>query len=107
MVQASIAANQGKLGMMRQMFERSTDASRIHPLRRAIAFLSRGRISIETRFISRPRLTNGEKYRSQLVSREGDAFMGRIDHERILVGRAVDSIRHFAAGGIFHSLATW
>src|SRR5258708_767155 len=41
MIQASIKANDGKLGMMTRMFEEITNADRIQPLRRAIAFLSR------------------------------------------------------------------
>ncbi len=88
MVQASIAANHGRPGMMKRMFEEITDASRIQPLRRAIAFLSREKINWNEMYIATT--APGEEYSGKLVGRDGDAFMIRTDDNRILVGRAVD-----------------
>lgn len=74
--------------MMKRMFEEITDASRIQPLRRAIAFLSREKINWNEMYIATT--APGEKYSGKLVGRDGDAFMIRTDDNRILVGRAVD-----------------
>ncbi|SPE35322.1 hypothetical protein SBA6_440014 [Candidatus Sulfopaludibacter sp. SbA6] len=88
MVRASIEANNGYLGMMTRMFEEITDADRIQPLRRAIAFLSREKFNCNETYIATT--TVGQSYEGTLVGRDGEAFMMRSDDDRILVGRAVD-----------------
>ena len=88
MVRASIEAQGGKLGMMTRMFEEITDADRIQPLRRAIAFLSREKFNWNDTYIATT--TAAESYSGELVARDGEAFMMRSDDNRILIGRAVD-----------------
>src|ERR1035437_7725276 len=88
MVQASIEAKGGKLGMMTRMFEEITDAERIQPLRRAIAFLSRETFNWNDTYFATT--TAAESYSGKLVGRDGEAFMMRSDDNRILIGRAVD-----------------
>jgi cell filamentation protein len=88
MVQASIEANAGSLGMMTRMFEEITDADRIQPLRRAIAFLSQEKFDWNETYIATT--TTGESYTGRLVGRDGEAFMMRSDDNRILIGRALD-----------------
>lgn len=88
MVQASIEANGGKLGMMTRMFEEITDAERIQPLRRAIAFLSREKFNWNDTYIATTTAT--ESYSGKLVARDGVAFMMRSDDNRILIGRTAD-----------------
>jgi len=88
MVQASIEANAGILGMMTRMFEEITDADRIQPLRRAIAFLSREKFNWNETYIATT--TAGLSYAGKLVGRDGDAFMMRADDNRILIGRSGD-----------------
>ena len=88
MVQASIEAHRGDLGMMTRMFEEITDIDRIQPLRRAIAFLSRESFSWNDTYIATT--TAAESYSGKLVGRDGEAFMMRSDDNRILIGRAVD-----------------
>jgi cell filamentation protein len=88
MVQASIEANSGNLGMMGRMFEEIIDEDRIQPLRRAIAFLSRERFNWNDTYIATT--TAGERYTGKLVGRDGKAFMMRSDDNRILIGRAID-----------------
>jgi len=88
MVQASIEANAGNPGMMTRMFEEITDADRIQPLRRAIAFLSRERFNWNDTYIATT--TAGESYAGKLVGRDGEAFMMRSDDNRILIGRTRD-----------------
>jgi len=88
MVQASIAANNANLGMMTRMFEEITDAGRIQPLRRAIAFLSREKFNWNDTCIATA--TAGESYAGKLVGRDGAAFMMRSDHNRIFVGQRDD-----------------
>jgi cell filamentation protein len=88
MVQASIEANAGNLGMMTRMFEEITDADRIQPLRRAIAFLSREKFNWNETYIATT--STGESYTGRLVGRDGEAFMMRSDDNRILIGRALD-----------------
>jgi cell filamentation protein len=88
MIQASIEANNGNLGMLARMFEEITDARRIEPLRRAIAFLSREKFNWNDTYVATT--TPGEHYVGKLVGRDGEAFMMRSDDERILIGRAVD-----------------
>jgi cell filamentation protein len=88
MIQASIEANNGNLGMLTRMFEEITDARRIEPLRRAIAFLSREKFNWNDTYIATT--TPGEHYEGKLVGRDGEAFMMRSDDDRILIGRAVD-----------------
>jgi cell filamentation protein len=88
MVQASIEANSGNLGMMTRMFEEITDADRIQPLRRAIDFLSREKFNWNETYIATT--TAGVGYSGKLVGRDGDAFMMRADDNRILIGRSGD-----------------
>ena len=88
MVQASIEANTGNLGMMTRMFEEITDADRIQPLRRAIAFLSREKFNWNGTYIATT--TAGVGYAGRLVGRDGDAFMVRADDNRIFVGCSGD-----------------
>jgi hypothetical protein len=88
MVQASIEANGGKLGMMIRLFEEITDADRVQPLRRAIAFLSRERFNWNDTYIATT--SAGETYRGRLVGRDGEAFMFRSEDNRILIGRSRD-----------------
>ncbi len=88
MVQASIEANVGSLGMMTRIFEEITDGSRIQPLRRAIGFLSRERFNWNDTYIATT--TTGENYSGKLVGRDGEAFMMRSDDNRIFIGRALD-----------------
>ena len=88
MVQASIEAHGGHLGMMTRMFEEVTDAGRILPLRRAIAFLSREKFNWNDTYFATT--TAAESYSGKLVGRDGEAFMMRTDDNRILVGRAAD-----------------
>ena len=88
MVQASIEANGGNLGMMGRMLEEITNEDRIQPLRRAIAFLSRERFNWNDTYIATT--TGGERYTGKLVGRDGEAFMMRSDDNRILIGRAID-----------------
>src|ERR1035437_2023724 len=88
MVRARIEAQGGKLGMMTRMFEEITDADRIQPLRRAIAFLSREKFNWNDTYIATT--TAAESYSGELVARDGEAFMMRSDDNRILIGRAVD-----------------
>ena len=95
-VQASIEANRGNVGMMTRMFEEMLDEDRVEPLRRAIAFLSREKFNWNDTYISTT--TGGEKYAGRLVGRDGNAFMMRSDDDRIFVGRAID-IDYTARGG--------
>lgn len=88
MVQASIEAKGGNLGMMTRMFEEITNTGRIQPLRRAIAFLSREKFNWNDTYIATT--TAAESYSGKLVGRDGEAFMMRSDDNRILIGRAVD-----------------
>jgi hypothetical protein len=88
MIQASIEANNGNLGMMTRMFEEITDDDRIQPLRRAIAFLSREKFNWNDTYIAAT--TAGQSYAGKLVGRDAEAFMMRSDDNRILVGRAAD-----------------
>jgi len=74
--------------MMTRMFEEITDADRIQPLRRAIAFLSRERFNWNDTYIATT--TAGESYAGKLVGRDGEAFMMRSDDNRILIGRTRD-----------------
>jgi cell filamentation protein len=96
MVQASIEANGGNPGMMMRMFEEITNAGRIQPLRRAIAFLSREKFNWNDTYIATT--TAGENYAGRLVGRDGEAFMMRSDDDRILIGRVAD-IDPVAQGG--------
>lgn len=88
MVQASIAANNDSLGMMNRMFEEITDAGRIAPLRRAIAFLSREKFNWNDTYIATA--VAGDRYAGKLVERNGEAFMMRSDDDRIIIGRTAD-----------------
>jgi cell filamentation protein len=88
MIQASIEANNGSLGMMTRMFDEITDLDRIQPLRRAIAFLSREKFNWNDAYIATTTL--GESYTGKLVGRDGDAFMMRSDDNRIFIGRMID-----------------
>jgi cell filamentation protein len=88
MILASIRANNGSLGMMTRMFEEIADISRIQPVRRAIAFLSREKFNWNDTYIATT--TAGESYAGKLVGRDGDAFMMRSDDNRIFVGRRGD-----------------
>jgi cell filamentation protein len=88
MVQSSIEAHGGNLGMMTRLFEEITDADRIHPLRRAIAFLSREKFNWNDTYIATT--TAAESYSGKLVGRDGEAFMMRTDGNRILIGRVAD-----------------
>ena len=88
MVQASIEANSGDPRRMTRLFEEITDADRIQPLRRAIAFLSREKFNWNDTYVATT--TAGEDYAGRLVGRDGDAFMMRSDDDRILVGRVAD-----------------
>jgi hypothetical protein len=74
MVEASVEANTGNLGMMTRMFEEITDADRIQPLRRAIDFLSREKFNWNETYIA---TTAGVGYAGKLVGCDGDAFMMR------------------------------
>ena len=96
MVQASIEANGGNLGMMTRMFDEITSAERIQPLRRAIAFLSREKFNWNDTYIATT--TSGQNYAGKLVGRDGEAFMMRSDDNRILVGH-VDDIDPAAGSG--------
>jgi cell filamentation protein len=88
MVQASIEAHGGNPGKMTRMFEEITDAGRLLPLRRAIAFLSREKFNWNDTYIATT--TAAESYSGKLVGRDGEAFMMRTDDNRILIGRAAD-----------------
>jgi hypothetical protein len=88
MVQASIEANSGNLGMMVRMFEEITDEDRSQPLRRAVAFLSCERFNWNDTYIATT--TAGEHYTGKLVGRDGGAFMMRSDDNRIFIGRTAD-----------------
>jgi len=88
MVQASIEANNGNLGMMRRMFEEITDVTRIQPLRRAIAFLSSQHFDWNVTYIATT--TPGQRYVGTLAGRDGEAFMMRSDDNHILIGRCSD-----------------
>lgn len=88
MVQASIEANNGDLGIMTRMFEEITDSERIQQLRRAIEFLSRQRFNWNDTYIATT--TAGENYTGKLAGRDGEAFMMRSDDNRILIGRTID-----------------
>jgi cell filamentation protein len=88
MVQASIEASHGNVGMMARMFEEILDEDRVEPLRRAIAFLSREKFNWNDTYISTT--TRGGEYVGRLVGRDGEAFMMRSDDDRIFVGRAID-----------------
>jgi cell filamentation protein len=88
MVQASIEANGGDPGMMTRIFEEITDADRIQPLRRAIAFLTREKFNWNDIYVATT--TAGEDYAGRLVGRDGDDFMMRSDDDRILIGRVAD-----------------
>ena len=88
MVQASIEANGGNLGMMSRLFVEITDASRCQPLRRAIAFLSGEKFNWNDTYIATT--VAGESYSGRLVGRDGESFMMRTDDNRILIGRAAD-----------------
>jgi hypothetical protein len=96
MVQASIAANNGALGMMNRMFEEVTDAGRVAPLRRAIAFLSREKFNWNDTYIAAA--VAGQSYGGKLVGRDGEAFMMRSDDDRIIVGRTADIDRAVQSG---------
>jgi cell filamentation protein len=88
MIQASIEAISGNLGMMTRMFEEITNTGRIQPLRRAIAFLSREKFNWNDIYIAST--TAGQSYAGKLVGRDGEEFMMRSDYNRILVGRSAD-----------------
>ncbi len=74
--------------MMSRLFDEITDAQRINPLRRAIAFLYREKFNWNDTYISTT--TSGQQYAGTLVGRDGDAFMMRSDNRRILIGHTVD-----------------
>ena len=84
MIQASIKANDGKLGMMTRMFEEITNADRIQPLRRAIAFLSREKFNWNDVYVATT--TAGQTYSGKLAGRHREAFMLRSDDNRIFIG---------------------
>jgi cell filamentation protein len=84
MIQASIQANNGNLGMMTRMFEEITNADRIQPLLRAIAFLSHEKFNWNDIYIATT--TAGQSYSGKLVGRDGVAFMMRSDDNRIFIG---------------------
>jgi cell filamentation protein, protein adenylyltransferase len=88
MIQASIEANGGNLGMMTRLFDEITDAERVQPLGRAIAFLSREKFNWNDAYVATT--TRGESYEGKLVGRDGEAFLMRSDDNRILIGRAGD-----------------
>jgi cell filamentation protein len=88
MVQASIEANHGNVGMMTRMCEEILDEDRVQSLLRAIAFLTREKFNWNDTYISTT--THGENYTGRLVGRDGEAFMMRSDDDRILIGRADD-----------------
>jgi len=96
MMQASVAANNGNLGMMTRMFEEIADAGRIQPLRRAIAFLSREKFNWNDTYIATTSV--GQSYAGKLVGRDGEAFMMRSDDNRIFIGRRNDIDRAILIG---------
>lgn len=88
MVQASIEAYRGDLGMMTRMFEEITDFDRIQPLRRAIGFLSREKFNWNDTYVTTT--TAAETYSGKLAGRNGEEFMMRSDDNRIVIGRTAD-----------------
>jgi cell filamentation protein, protein adenylyltransferase len=96
MIQASIRANNGSVGMMTRMFEEIADVSRIQPVRRAIAFLSREKFNWNDTYIATT--TAGESYAGKLVGRDAGVFMMRSDDDRIFVGRRGDIDRSIRIG---------
>jgi cell filamentation protein len=88
MLNASIEAHSGRPGMMSRLFEEITDAERIEPLRRAIAFLSREKFKWNDTYIATA--TAGRHYTGKLVGRAGMDFMMRTDDDRIIIGQSLD-----------------
>jgi len=96
MIQASIQANSGNLGMMMRMFEEITNVDRIQPLRRAIAFLSGEKFNWNDTYIATT--TAGQSYNGKLVGRDGEAFMMRSHDNRIFIGCRGDIDRAVRVG---------
>jgi cell filamentation protein len=88
MIQASIHSNNGNVSMMMRLFEEITNADRIQPLRRAVAFLSREKFNWNDVYIATT--TAGQTYGGKLVGRDGEAFMLRSDDNRIFTGYSGD-----------------
>lgn len=87
MVQASILANEGGIGMMTRIFEEITGAERVKPLRRAIEFLESNGFNWNNTYLATS--TPGRSYAGKLVGRDQDAFMMRTA-DQIIIGRQAD-----------------
>jgi cell filamentation protein len=96
MIRSSIEAHRGVPAMLARLVEEITDETRVRPLRRAIAFLSREKFNWNDTYISTT--TPGRTYSGKLVGRDGNAFMMRSDDNCILVGQAADISPNIRSG---------
>ena len=88
MMRASILSTQGDSSMMIRLFQEITDADRVKPLRRAIAFLEANGFKWNDIYIATT--TPGQTYSGRLVGRDQDAFMMRTVADQIVIGKQPD-----------------
>ena len=85
---ASRQAMQGDVTMMARLLDEITDAARIEPLRRAIAFLESQQFKWNDVYMATT--TPGQAYSGTLAGRAGDSFMLRSDRSTLLIGNTRD-----------------
>ncbi len=88
MGRASRQAMQGDVTMMARLLDEITDAERIEPLRRAIAFLESQQFTWNDVYMATT--TPGQAYSGTLAGRAGDSFMLRSDRSTLLIGNTRD-----------------
>ncbi len=105
MVRASILSTQGDSSMMIRLFQEITDADRVKPLRRAIAFLEANGFKWNDIYIATT--TPGQIYSGQLVGRDQDAFMMRTVADQIIIGKQSDISPEARTGEQLSFTASW
>jgi len=105
MVRASILSAQGDSTMMIRLFQEITDADRVKPLRRAIAFLEANGFQWNDIYIATT--TPGQTYNGRLVGRDQDAFMMRTVADQIIIGKHSDISPETRGGDELSFTARW
>lgn len=104
MVRARVLSTQGDSAMMIRLFQEITDADRVKPLRRAIAFLEANRFEWNDIYIATA--APGQTYSGRLVGRDQDAFMMRTLADQIIIGKHLDIPRDTRSGDEFSFTAS-
>lgn len=105
MVRASIHSTKGDSAMMIRLFQEITDADRVKPVRRAIAFLEANGFNWNDIYISTT--TPGQTYTGRLVGRDHDAFMMRTVADQVVIGKQSDIPPKAGTGDQLSFISNW